>query len=222
MLATPPTLAPTWKPARTVPFRPLTPRRVVCYGPRPPMIPPVHRDRSDVELVAALAAGRHDALAHLYDRYSGLLFAVGLRIIPGRNDVEDVLHDVLVEAWKSAAQYDPARGSVRAWLVTRMRSRCLDRQKSAVVARSVPLENAGPEPAAPSTDPLRGEDGVRLRAALDALPADQRVVLELGYFEGLSCTEIAARIRVPVGTVKSRTAAALGKLRGALAEGGAA
>lgn len=169
-----------------------------------------------------LAAGRHDALAHLYDRYSVLLLAVGMRIVPSRTDAEDILHDVLVEAWRSASQYDASRGSVRAWLVTRMRSRCLDRQKSAVVSRSVPLDSAGPERAAPVADPLQGEDTTRLIAALNDLPPEQRDVLQLGYFEGLSCTEIADRIRVPVGTVKSRTAAALGKLRVALAQGGVA
>lgn len=191
----------------------------VCYGPRPRMLPQVQGERSDGELVALLVAGRQDALAALYDRYGGLLLAVGLRIVQNRLEVEDILHDVFVEAWRSAAQYDPARGTVRAWLVTRMRSRCLDRQKSAVVSRSVPLENAGPEPAAPLADTF-GDDAARLRGALDTLPAEQRAVLELGYFDGLSCTEIAARLGVPVGTVKSRTAAALGKLRAALGDGG--
>ncbi len=182
----------------------------------------VQGEKSDADLVALLASGRQDALAELYDRYSGLLLGVGMRIVPNRSDAEDLLHDVLVEAWRHAGQYDPTRGSVRAWLVTRMRSRCLDRQKSAAVSRSVPLEAAGADPVAPTADPLHGEEGQRLRRALDELPADQRMVLMLGYFEGLSCTEIADRIHVPVGTVKSRTAAALGKLRGTLASGGVA
>jgi RNA polymerase sigma-70 factor (ECF subfamily) len=185
------------------------------------MLSQVQGERSDAELVALLTAGRQEALAALYDRYAPLLMAVGIRIVANRLEVEDVLHDVFVEAWRTASQYDAARGTVRAWLVTRMRSRCLDRQKSAVVSRSVPIENAGPEMPAPPLDPFRGEDTARLRSALDALPVEQRVVLELGYFDGLSCTEIAARIGVPVGTVKSRTAAALGKLRGSLGEGGA-
>ena len=172
--------------------------------------------------MALLAAGRHDALAVLYDRYSVLLLGVGMRIVPSRSDAEDILHDVLVEAWRSASQYDASRGSVRAWLVTRMRSRCLDRQKSAVVARSVPLDSSGPERAAPLADSLRGEDTTRLIAAINDLPPEQRDVLQHGYFEGLSCAEIADRTRVPVGTVKSRTAAALGKLRVVLVGGGVA
>lgn len=194
----------------------MAPLRETAYLSRARMDYATQLPRSDADLVAALASGRQDALAQLYDRYAGLLMAVGLRILAHRIETEDVLHDVFVEAWRSAGQYQAARGSVRAWLVTRMRSRCLDRRKSAVVSRSVPLDAAGPERAAPQTDPSLQEDSNRLKGALDRLPAEQRVVVELGYFEGLSCSEIAERIGVPVGTVKSRMAASLSKLRGAL------
>ena len=87
---------------------------------------------TDVRLMAALAAGDRQALGQLYDRQGPLLLALGLRMLGDRAVAEDVLHDVFLEAWHHAREFDPARGTVRAWLVTRMRSRCLDRRTTAV------------------------------------------------------------------------------------------
>jgi RNA polymerase sigma-70 factor (ECF subfamily) len=143
--------------------------------------------------------------------------AVGQRILGDRREAEDVLHDVFLEVWRAAADYDEERGSVRAWLVMRMRSRALDRRKAAGFARVVPLEERSDSTRA-GDDPSVQPDRERVKRALAELPADQRQVLELGYFEGLSSTEIAARTDTPVGTVKSRVAAALGKLRAVLGE----
>src|SRR5690349_1771596 len=85
----------------------------------------------DARLVAAVAAGDKGALAALYDRHARLLLVLGLRILQERAAAEDVLHDVFIEAWHQAAAFDPARGTVRAWLVMRMRSRLLDRRAQA-------------------------------------------------------------------------------------------
>lgn len=173
---------------------------------------------SDVALVAALAGGDRGALAELYDRYAGALMGVALRRLGDRAEAEEVLHDVFVEAWRSAATYDPARGTVRAWLVTRMHSRALDRLRSPSLARRDGLD-AAPEARAPDEDPAGELDRRRVSAALAALPPEQREVVELAYFAGLSSSEIAARTALPVGTVKSRTAAAFDKLRRALGRG---
>src|SRR5688500_11434601 len=89
----------------------------------------------DNALVAALTRGDKTALALIYDRHAGLLLALGMRILSDRTLAEDVLHDVFLEAWHHAADFDPARGTVRAWLVTRMRSRALDRRASVVRQR---------------------------------------------------------------------------------------
>ena len=167
----------------------------------------------DAALVAALSGGNRDALAALYDRFAPMLLAVGMRILGERRDSEDVVHEVFVEAWKHAAAYDAERGTVRAWLVTRMRSRALDRVKSAGRSRSVPLDDAPVIAAKVAED---GGDNERLRVAMLTLPDEQRAVLELGYFEGLSSSEIAERQGVAVGTVKSRVAAAMAKLRAAM------
>lgn len=174
---------------------------------------------SDADLVLDLARGDNAALGAIYDRYAGLLFAIGVRVIGDRAEAEEVLHEVFVEAWKQAPTFDPARGSVRAWLTTRMRSRCLDRCKSAGRSRSVALDQA-PEPTVQhAEDPALARDRARVRAELAQLPAEQREVLELGYFEGLSSSEMAERLKIPVGTVKSRVASAMGRLRLVLGEG---
>lgn len=171
-------------------------------------------DAEDEVLVAAMAAGDRAALATLYERHGSLLLGLALRIVREKREAEDLLHDVFLEAWRTAKDFDPRRGRVRTWLAIRMRSRALDLQKSARVSRNTGdggLELLVDEAASASPD--HG----RIRGALAELGSDQRRVLELAYFEGLTCTEIAKRVEIPVGTVKSRIAAGLDRLRSGLA-----
>jgi len=168
----------------------------------------------DAALVAKMATGDRDALATLYERHSGILLGLAMRIVRDRREAEDLLHDVFLEAWRSAKDFDPKRGRVRTWLAIRMRSRALDLQKSARVSRNA--GDAGLEAVVDERDGTT-PDHARVRAALADLGPEQRRVLELAYFEGLSCTEIAARVEIPVGTVKSRIAAGLDRLRTGLA-----
>jgi RNA polymerase sigma-70 factor (ECF subfamily) len=170
-------------------------------------------DAKDAALVAAMADGDRDALAALYDRHASLLLGLALKIVRERREAEDLLHDVFLEAWRSARDFDPKRGRVRTWLAIRMRSRALDLQKSARVSR-----NAGDAGLAvvPDDSETQSPDHGRVRAALAGLGDDQRRVLELAYFEGLSCSEIAETIAIPIGTVKSRLAAAMARLRDVL------
>lgn len=170
-------------------------------------------DVEDESLVAAMAAGDRGALATLYERHSPLLLGLALRIVREKREAEDLLHDVFLEAWRSAKDFDPKRGRVRTWLAIRMRSRALDLQKSARVSR-----NTGDGGLELLVDDTEGSspDHLRVRSALAELGQEQRRVLELAYFEGLSCTEIAERVAIPVGTVKSRIAAGLDRLRSGL------
>ena len=168
----------------------------------------------DAALVAKMASGDRGALATLYERHSGILLGLAMRIVRDRREAEDLLHDVFLEAWRSAKDFDPKRGRVRTWLAIRMRSRALDLQKSARVSRNA--GDAGLEAVVDERDGTT-PDHARVRAALADLGPEQRRVLELAYFEGLSCTEIAARVEIPVGTVKSRIAAGLDRLRTGLA-----
>lgn len=167
-----------------------------------------------------MARGDSAALAQLYDRYSGNMLALAQRIVGRGAEAEDVIHDVFLEAWRHAADYDKDRGSVKSWLLLRTRSRSLDVQKSARVSKQASgLDDAWlSELGDPTRDTGAGADQTRVRRVLVGLPTEQREVLLLGYFEGLSSSEIAERVGVPLGTVKSRVAAALSALRHALSD----
>jgi RNA polymerase sigma-70 factor (ECF subfamily) len=174
-------------------------------------------DADDAVLVQAMAAGDPGALSRLYERHGSLLLGLAMRIVRDRREAEDLLHDVFLEAWRQAKGFDPSRGGVRTWLAIRMRSRALDLQKSARVSRNA--GDTGLE-LVPDESERTSPDHVRVRAAMFELGSDQRSVLELAYFEGLSCTEIARKVAIPVGTVKSRLAAGLQRLRDLIAGGG--
>ncbi|GAC1543756.1 MAG: sigma-70 family RNA polymerase sigma factor [Polyangiales bacterium] len=170
-------------------------------------------DDGDGALVGAVAReGCRPALAKLYDRHAPTMLALATKMLrqASRREAEDLLHDVFLEVWRQAATYDPARGTVRSWLMVRLRSRALDRLKAsrrsgAILLGDVELED---RQLGLADDPSATADHGAVRGALADLPPDLRVVLELGYFAGLSSSEIAAAIGAPVGTVKSRAAAA--------------
>ncbi len=175
-----------------------------------------------------MASGDHQALGELYDRHCPILLATALRILGELRAAEDLVHDVFVEAWHKASDYDAARANVRTWLLVRLRSRALDRWRRSQRIKAQTMEaRTYEEVARPPDDITTGAleqtldqaDGeVQVREAVATLPASQRQVLELAYYEGLTSAEIAERLGIPIGTVKSRTAAALGKLRVALAD----
>jgi RNA polymerase sigma-70 factor, ECF subfamily len=171
---------------------------------------------TDEALIASAAGGDQEALARLYDRYAPSLLAAGQRILGGRRDAEDLLHDVFVEVWQQAGDYDAVRGSVKSWLFLRLRSRAIDRLRLAS-KRNVEL---GDQVLATATrevaeDPALSPDRAQVRNTLQALPHDQRVAIELAYFGGLSGAQIAAQLGVPLGTIKTRLALGMSKLRAA-------
>ncbi len=173
---------------------------------------------SDPELAVAMAQGDNSALGVLYDRYAPIMLATAVRILGNQREAEDLVHDVLLEAWEKAADYDRARGTVRTWLLVRLRSRALDRWRRAGRIRVQTMEARTLDEFLPAAadDPGQSIDHAKLRHAVNDLPEPQRRVLELAYFEGLSSTEVAEQLAIPVGTVKSRTAAGLAKLRAAM------
>jgi len=128
---------------------------------------------------------------------------------------------VFLEVWRRAATYDPSKASVKTWLVLIMRCRALDRRKSAAVAMTTALVDDSRATDA-GDGPDAAIDRARVAGALGALTASQREVLALGYFEGLSSSEIAERLSIPIGTVKSRVAGALRALRAQLGVAGTA
>ena len=166
--------------------------------------------------VSALADGDVDALGELYDLHHAPVRAFARRLLGDDASAEDLVHDVFLEVWERAGDYDPARGSVRSWILVRARSRCLDRRKSPAVSRRREMPPDPPQEGVPERIE-RLVDSTRLEGVLSRLPPEQREALLLGYCDGLSSTEIAARTAVPVGTVKSRVHAAMQRLRAELA-----
>ena len=173
----------------------------------------------ELALLRRMAAGDERALGTLYDRWGGPLYATVLRIVGDPGIAEEIVAATFWQAWQQAARYEPARGAVSTWLVTIGRSRALDllraRRRSRADLRGTDRELA--EIPAPGGDPAlhaeARERRQRLLLALGDLPAEQRQVLELAYFAGLSQTEIADRTGLPLGTVKTRSRLALQKLR---------
>jgi RNA polymerase sigma-70 factor, ECF subfamily len=173
-----------------------------------------------------MSAGDETALAQLYDRWSRTVHVFVTHLVRDGDDAEDVLEETFWQAWRQASRYEAARGEVGTWLLTIARSRSLDRLRARRRLREEPLtpvvlSDAEAMGTAAGDDPARRAELLERRTlvakALRALPSEQRQVLELAYFAGLSQTEIAERTGQPLGTVKTRTRLAAQKLRDSLA-----
>ncbi len=155
-------------------------------------------------------------MEELYDRYTSLLYPVVHRILRSASDAEDVLQEAWLQVWRRADTYDPARGTVAAWLLTVARSRALDRARS-VTSRHRAEGQVSPDrinvPDDPAAAPVRNQIAERVRGALGSLDPQHRRVIECAYFDGLSQSQIADRLQAPLGTVKSWTRQALLRLR---------
>ena len=183
---------------------------------------PVAEDRmADQAALARMAQGDHDALAELYDRHARMVFSLALRILQDRAEAEDVVQDVFAQAWAQAARYDTGRGAVAAWMLMLARSRAIDRLR----ARRARPDSASdtravlniPDSGVPQDLQLLSAEQVsQVRTAVQALPAAQRVALELAYYEGLTHAEIAEKLAEPLGTVKTRIRQAVISLRESL------
>ena len=179
---------------------------------------------TDAMLLRQVLERRPQALADLYDRHAPTLLALARRIlasIGGMSDAEEVLQEVFLHVWNNAARYDAGRSSVSTWLVLITRSRAIDRLRNRKVVERV-HEAAHQEDRAGHASP-EGVESVffrerrqRVKSELDKLPPEQKQVLEMAFYEGLSQSEIAERAGLPLGTVKTRTLLAMKKLRGAL------
>ncbi|HYN85127.1 MAG TPA: sigma-70 family RNA polymerase sigma factor [Pyrinomonadaceae bacterium] len=173
-------------------------------------------DAAEAALIERVARGDESAFAPLYDRYSPILFGLLLRILRDRPEAEDCLQEVFLQIWQRAPSFDPARGRPFTWLVTLARSRAIDRLRS-TGARARTEQAAVAEQtdviADADAEAFRSEQGAFVRGALAEIPEEQRRALLLAYFEGLSQSEIAARLGQPLGTVKTRMRTGLMRLR---------
>lgn len=175
---------------------------------------------NDVELLRAVASQDEAALAQLYDRYRVILFGLLMRILNNREEAEDVLQEVFLQVWRRAADFDENRGRPFTWLVTLTRSRGIDRLRTLAARERVAVAGARDESEAVSdaaSDAFRSEQRGLVNNALAQLPDEQQRPLMLAYFDGLTQTEIAARLGAPLGTVKTRMRTGMMKLREMLA-----
>ena len=178
---------------------------------------------ASVRLLGEIARGDRDAFARFYDLHATLVHTFALRILRERGEAEEVVQDVFVQVWRQAETYRADRGTPEAWLITLTRSRGIDKLRSRrrrdEMARPVDNPDRLPTSAVAESAAGQAEARATLGGALAELPAAQRSVLELAYFDGLTQSEIAARLGEPLGTVKTRMRSGLERLRGALTAG---
>ena len=169
----------------------------------------------DALLLRYVAAGETDALRALYDRYGSVLYGLAYRTLGDRQLAEDCVQEVFVTAWRSAERYDPRRASVTTWLFTILRNKTVDALRRRSRRPADPLPERWPDDEAPdAADVVAANDqGERVASALAELPPNQLEAVSLAYFEGLTQSEIADRLGVPLGTVKGRLRLALDRLR---------
>jgi RNA polymerase sigma-70 factor (ECF subfamily) len=189
---------------------------VACDGPGAP-----DKDLDDAALLERIAAGESAALEALYDRHSRAAYALARWLVGGAEQAEDVVQDAFLAVWRQAASFDSRRGSPQAWLYTIVRHRAIDllrRTKSQCTA----IDDLAAENIVDTRHDVEAEvtlnaQRATVRGAILRLPPAQRRAIELAYFQGLTHHEIAARLCLPLGTVKGRLRIALQKLRVVLA-----
>ena len=169
----------------------------------------------DALLVRRIDDGDADALRLIYERYGGIVFGMTYRLLGDRQAAEECTQDVFVSVWRTARTYEPERARVSTWLFTIARNRAIDATRRRAARPVDPHEEIWSADEAPDTADIvsAADDATRVAAALAELPDAQRETLSLAYFDGLSHTEIAERLGLPVGTVKGRIRLALDRLR---------
>lgn len=173
----------------------------------------------DLDLLRRITAHDEEALGALYDRWARLVHSMVLQMLGDADDAEDVVEETFWQVWRQAERYSPTRGQVSTWLITIGRSRALDRMRATRRLRqdALPPADTDVQLSVATVDPegsaIAAEQRALVGAALRELPAEQRAVLELAYYGGLSQSEIAAQTGQPLGTVKTRMRLAAQKLR---------
>lgn len=177
----------------------------------------------DPALIRRVADGDVSAFEQFYEAASGLLFSVALRMLQRHEDAEELLQEVFVKIWKDAASYDPGRGAPLAWALTITRHKAIDRIRSTTrrlrlheeAEQEAQVTNAT-APAEPASEADHAESATAVRSSLAPLPQDVRQTVELAYFGGLSQSQIAEKLSLPITTVKSHIRRAMMTLRHSL------
>jgi RNA polymerase sigma-70 factor (ECF subfamily) len=172
-------------------------------------------EQDEASLVAGLRNNDRESLAAIYDAYGAIAYGLALKLLGSRTEAEDVVQESFLALWRQAERIDPVRG-LRSYLLSIVHNRTVDRIRRSARRPEAQLDLDAPIPAAtadPADEVTRITEGEAVRAALVSLPTDQRRTVELVYFSGLTLSETANRMQVPVGTAKSRLRLALGRLR---------
>jgi RNA polymerase sigma-70 factor, ECF subfamily len=165
----------------------------------------VEESRVDIGLLQRIVARDSSAVGELYDRHSRLLYGLILRVLRDRGEAEEVLQEVFVQVWMRAETYNVALGTPAAWLVRIARNRAIDRLRANTVrARMVEATPLPPPVESPEARAAMSEQQQAVARALEALPPEQRQLIEYAYFLGLTQSELAERFGLPLGTVKTR------------------
>jgi RNA polymerase sigma-70 factor (ECF subfamily) len=175
---------------------------------------------TDAEMIGKIVHRDREAFDLFYERYAQIIFNLCIRILKDEAESEDVMQEIFVQIWKEAERFDSSRASVKTWLFTIARSRSLDRYRSrkTVQNRMEPTPEEELQNVSGKEDPRSSSVMQQyVGNALGRLSKEQRVVLELSYYEGLTQEEIASRLGEPLGTIKSRIRSALIKLRSLIA-----
>ena len=184
-------------------------------GPSPERA--TERQDALAQLLRRIADGDSDALAALYDQTATPVYSLARRMLADPADAEEIAADVYRQAWQSANSWDGARGTVLAWLLMMTRSRCLDRIRARESRRKAE-DPVRQQPVVQELNPARVDEADRVRKAVSELPPEQRVLIELAWFEGYSQSELAENTGVPLGTVKTRMRLGMLRLRNLLAQ----
>lgn len=178
-------------------------------------------DARDLDLLRRVGIGDEEAFRALFRRYAPTARALALRVLRQPFLADETVQEAFLALWRTPGRYDPLRGSVRTWLLRMVHSRAVDLvRREEAQRRRAQSEFRPPEPTSPETTVVEEvgllEERAAVRGALEGLPPEQRQVIELMYFEGLSQTQVSARLGLPLGTVKSRTLLGMRRLRAAL------
>ena len=175
--------------------------------------------------MGGMRSGQTEALAHLYDETSSIVFSLALRVLGNQADAEEVVLDVYQQLWSGRHTFDPDRGTVWGWLTTMTRSRAIDRLRSAGTrrGRELPLEEGWEAPCGsrlPEAESIFQQEQKLVRDALANLSPEQREAIELTFFRGLTHVEVAEALGTPLGTIKTRIRVGIRRLREALSPPG--
>ena len=166
---------------------------------------------SDIELLTRIGAGDERSLSHLFERHSRLVYAIALRVLGDPAAAEDIVQEIFMQLWRSPMSYVAERGGLGGWLVVVARNRAIDTLRRRRPSDSIDdVYLVSPLDVASTAE--RNVLLERARTLISTFPTGERDALELAFFEGLSHTEIAAKLHQPLGTVKSRIRTALGRL----------